>query len=46
MTLSDWDTRLLKLYLTRYKRLAAGLSKPNSNKEKAKPVQRYPYQEK
>jgi uncharacterized protein YifE (UPF0438 family) len=33
MTLSDWDTRLLKLYLTRYKRLASGLSKPTSNKE-------------
>ena len=33
MTLSNWDTRLLKLYLTRYKRLASGLSKPSSHKE-------------
>ena len=33
MTLSNWDTRLLKLYLTRYKRLASGLSKPSSQKE-------------
>ena len=33
MTLSNWDSRLLKLYLTRYKRLASGLSQPTSNKE-------------
>ena len=33
MPLSDWDRRLLKLYLIRYKRLASGLSKPTSNQE-------------
>ena len=33
MPLSNWDRRLLKLYLIRYKRLASGLSKPTSFQE-------------
>ena len=33
MPLSNWDRRLLNLYLIRYKRLASGLSKPTSFQE-------------
>ena len=33
MPLSNWDRRLLKLYLIRYKKLASGLSKPTSFQE-------------
>ncbi|MDC0975450.1 DUF413 domain-containing protein [Alphaproteobacteria bacterium] len=35
MKLTDWDTRLLNKYLTRYKRLANGTSTPKSINEKS-----------
>ena len=35
MTLSNWDKRLLKQYLKRYKSLAKGISKPKSQSEQS-----------